>query len=538
MLPLCLSYPPPDRRSRIADPVFSAFLTCDDTKQLELTSLKLIFITESLIRVGHSRVYSILAESQINEYSNTPQRHLRKVIYTIALRTDTNGSCSDLIVPAYPPLVAHFERPTMDVQKQPRDRIFSILNDNDCPSFVIRQQFKASSPEKQRSIKSPRLERPSLLRQTQFARNSSFSSRSPPSLLRYDSSSSSSSTRSHSSMESTPSPTTPGYCFNEPALLPYDSVLSNGYVPSPSAITPFMEQQMMISASVNDPFQQKLLPTLPALHQFPILSPPTQADQSGLPTPVSSHSTSTTTSVPPPAAASNPSPTSNAPAPKKNKYPCPYAQSHNCLATFTTSGHAARHGKKHTGEKGVHCPICNKAFTRKDNMKQHERTHKSSGSGSNSDESSNPRRSKAAVTQDHQKQKAISKQESGSSDLASSTSASMMRSPLSEVTSIAPVADLQTPLDAAFYPDPSVNQVMMPAIMPMSDGLSPNSVYPPLAEDAMLAAASIVPPMDKMADFSAASTIPMPPTLIRGFSDLDTLAQAAESFDPYYQTTM
>lgn len=62
---------------------------------------------------------------------------------------------------------------------------------------------------------------------------------------------------------------------------------------------------------------------------------------------------------------------------KKNKYPCPYAASHACTATFTTSGHAARHGKKHTGEKSVHCPVCNKAFTRKDNMKQHRRTHRS-----------------------------------------------------------------------------------------------------------------------------------------------------------------
>jgi uncharacterized C2H2 Zn-finger protein len=50
--------------------------------------------------------------------------------------------------------------------------------------------------------------------------------------------------------------------------------------------------------------------------------------------------------------------------------------SHGCSSTFTTSGHAARHGKKHTGEKSVLCPICNKAFTRKDNMKQHIRTHR------------------------------------------------------------------------------------------------------------------------------------------------------------------
>ena len=65
---------------------------------------------------------------------------------------------------------------------------------------------------------------------------------------------------------------------------------------------------------------------------------------------------------------------------RKNKYPCPYASSHHCPATFTTSGHAARHGKRHTGEKSVLCPICNKAFTRKDNMKQHIRTHRNSTS--------------------------------------------------------------------------------------------------------------------------------------------------------------
>ena len=47
-----------------------------------------------------------------------------------------------------------------------------------------------------------------------------------------------------------------------------------------------------------------------------------------------------------------------------------------CNDFFTTSGHAARHAKKHTGKKDAVCPECAKAFTRKDNMKQHERTHK------------------------------------------------------------------------------------------------------------------------------------------------------------------
>jgi len=61
--------------------------------------------------------------------------------------------------------------------------------------------------------------------------------------------------------------------------------------------------------------------------------------------------------------------------PKKNSYPCPMAKQFNCHDYFTTSGHAARHAKKHTGKKDAFCPECNKAFTRKDNMEQHRRTH-------------------------------------------------------------------------------------------------------------------------------------------------------------------
>lgn len=62
-------------------------------------------------------------------------------------------------------------------------------------------------------------------------------------------------------------------------------------------------------------------------------------------------------------------------APKKNQYPCPLSKQFNCADYFTTSGHAARHAKKHTGKKDAFCPECNKAFTRKDNMEQHRRTH-------------------------------------------------------------------------------------------------------------------------------------------------------------------
>jgi hypothetical protein len=63
------------------------------------------------------------------------------------------------------------------------------------------------------------------------------------------------------------------------------------------------------------------------------------------------------------------------PRSKKNSYPCPMAKQFNCSDYFTTSGHAARHAKKHTGKKDAFCPECNKAFTRKDNMEQHRRTH-------------------------------------------------------------------------------------------------------------------------------------------------------------------
>ena len=72
------------------------------------------------------------------------------------------------------------------------------------------------------------------------------------------------------------------------------------------------------------------------------------------------------------------------PQPKKNQYPCPMAKQVGCTDFFTTSGHAARHAKKHTGKKDAYCPECNKAFTRKDNMEQHRRTHQNGRGASRS----------------------------------------------------------------------------------------------------------------------------------------------------------
>jgi uncharacterized Zn finger protein (UPF0148 family) len=239
------------------------------------------------------------------------------------------------------------------------------------------------------------------------------------------------------------------------------------------------------------------------------------------------------------------SPASNAaPAPKKNKYPCPYAQTHKCTATFTTSGHAARHGKKHTGEKGVHCPVCNKAFTRKDNMKQHERTHKNASSGNNPEEVAS-RRSKAALTREAQKTKDHPrKSESIGSEPATHSAGSKLQSPLSDVTSIAPSLEAPMSLEdqAAFFPVTTETPLLpmnMP-ILPIPENVSPNSHYPPIGtEDMLLPMAAVIPPLSatKMTDINSMPVMPMP-TLIRGFSDLDTLAQAAETFDPYYQPNM
>ncbi|KAH7388845.1 hypothetical protein BKA66DRAFT_414651 [Pyrenochaeta sp. MPI-SDFR-AT-0127] len=81
--------------------------------------------------------------------------------------------------------------------------------------------------------------------------------------------------------------------------------------------------------------------------------------------------------VPEDHAASAAAAAANSARPKKNSYPCPMAKQFHCNDYFTTSGHAARHAKKHTGKKDAFCPECNKAFTRKDNMEQHRRTHQS-----------------------------------------------------------------------------------------------------------------------------------------------------------------
>jgi hypothetical protein len=63
----------------------------------------------------------------------------------------------------------------------------------------------------------------------------------------------------------------------------------------------------------------------------------------------------------------------------RHRYPCPLADEYDCQSFFTTSGHASRHAKKHTGKRDAECPECHRCFTRKDNMEQHRRTHNKEG---------------------------------------------------------------------------------------------------------------------------------------------------------------
>ncbi len=382
-----------------------------------------------------------------------------------------------------------------------REPLISILNDNDSPSFAVRPKQPSSS-----DTYLSKQDRPTLHRlEHYYPHDFTTPIPSTPPPLRLNSTSS----KASSSTMDSPSPKTPVYHYDPQLITPYDPMLRqevSGYLPSPSTITPLMDT-MMAAAPTQEPmlaYQTKSMNNAMPTNYPGLPISPTDGQQ--VPTPSSSKSNSHSQS-------SNAA--ANAPA-KKSKYPCPYASSHHCTATFTTSGHAARHGKKHTGEKGVHCPVCNKAFTRKDNMKQHERTHKGSASGSNSDDTTY-KRSKAAIAKDAARAK------KATSDVnQSSSNAGLIHSPLSEVASIDPSV-IGTPLAPGEHTH--FNDVPRAG----NDETSRNvSAYPPLGDEP---AFSTLSQLDRTAG-TALDNAQAP--MQRAYSDLDTLALAA-AYDPYSQ---
>ncbi|KAL9624889.1 MAG: hypothetical protein Q9160_000936 [Pyrenula sp. 1 TL-2023] len=298
------------------------------------------------------------------------------------------------------------------------------------------------------------------------------------------------------------SPVTPIYSSDPQNSIFYDSLMRNEmnpYLPSPTTITPMMDAALLGMPSASE---QPLYPIAQLQPKQPAYAGLQGTIDTGIPIyPVNPPSMPQESSSDPSVSSGTPAPTQ--PAPKKNKYACPYASTHHCQATFTTSGHAARHGKKHTGEKSVHCPVCGKAFTRKDNMKQHERTHKSSSVSVSSDDS---RKSKAAVTKEALANKTKMVENGHKSRQAS------IHSPLSEVASVASVASIS---------GPHRGQTPSAAVQQLPEGVlysEPQTVYIPIEEEATLAQINH----------------PAIPKLPRTFSDLDTLAMAA-AYDPYSQ---
>ena len=157
-------------------------------------------------------------------------------------------------------------------------------------------------------------------------------------------------------------------------------------------------------------------------------------------------------------------------AQKKSSYPCPVAKQYNCLETFTTSGHAARHAKKHTGKKDAVCPECGKAFTRKDNMEQHRRTHANgrnapSSNGTNGNASSSqPNNHKAPVRDVTEETKARKQRVQQRKARPSSISTGP---PSAAPTSVAPPSATQPPLPvAATAPTPAQQPTVTMGVMP------------------------------------------------------------------------
>ncbi|KAF2706907.1 hypothetical protein K504DRAFT_385002, partial [Pleomassaria siparia CBS 279.74] len=159
-----------------------------------------------------------------------------------------------------------------------------------------------------------------------------------------------------------------------PQLMRSNSSDSSDSMQTPSPITPEFNFEGMASPAFSQssffpPCQKELHSAYPSISQTGPLPyhTPGASDAAYFP---AHHAAEPRPSSAAPSSSTNP-------RSKKNSYPCPMAKQFNCNDYFTTSGHAARHAKKHTGKKDAFCPECNKAFTRKDNMEQHRRTHQS-----------------------------------------------------------------------------------------------------------------------------------------------------------------
>ncbi|KAF1951426.1 hypothetical protein CC80DRAFT_206764 [Byssothecium circinans] len=283
--------------------------------------------------------------------------------------------------------------------KNSSGRRISLLNDNPSPPHPLRLPSYTSS----------------LASRSSSYTSSPVHSPPTPQLVRSNSSDS-------TADMGTPSPVTPDFNFDDG--LPQQNQHQHA--------SPVFSQASFF------PMQKGLPSTYPPMPQMtgPLPYPPTAAAQ---PAYYRSQQIPENQSASPAAPANQRS--------KKNSYPCPHAKQYNCNDFFTTSGHAARHAKKHTGKKDALCPECNKAFTRKDNMEQHRRTHQS---GRNAAKGGDVQVKKAKQTAKQPRPKISPLQSSNNQSMSSVSSFSM--------TSNEPSFPL-SPASSTFAMAPAVQQV-------------------------------------------------------------------------------
>ncbi|WPG99629.1 Hypothetical protein R9X50_00244700 [Acrodontium crateriforme] len=253
-------------------------------------------------------------------------------------------------------------------------RTISLLNSSDSASKIHLPPLTSHSRASSNSSSPTPPQTPNLVRSSSASSSNLFQSPSPttPSFDPFDSAASAH-LRKHQHYS---------HCY---IVNPSSAKMDDSHQ-GPSMYPPIPEPTGAISSAYPMPQQ------MPSQQQPPPPPPPQQQQQQqpvqlqqlpSLPMQATHRSSNSPSSEP--SRVSTVSATSTAkPQPKKNQYPCPLAKQFNCSDYFTTSGHAARHAKKHTGKKDAFCPECNKAFTRKDNMEQHRRTHQNGRGASRS----------------------------------------------------------------------------------------------------------------------------------------------------------
>ncbi|OJD38620.1 c2h2 transcription factor [Diplodia corticola] len=258
----------------------------------------------------------------------------------------------------------------------------------------------------------PSLE-PGLRSRTSSYNSSPCLSPQTPQLLRSDS--------TDSATMSTPSPTTPTFSYEQPE----DS--------------PNMQQMPYFMGGA---FHQQQVKQEDMMPQYPTMMGQVYA-----------HPQACQVFMRPPGTERQPMPPTQ-PKTKKNSYPCPLAKEYHCKDFFTTSGHAARHAKKHTGKKDAVCPDCRKAFTRKDNMEQHRRTHQNGRNARNAAKVDDDSRVKKTKTSSRPRPTPIQSQV----QLASMDPNSLIspRSSFSSAPAVQPVGEYMTSpySDGMSYPSP------------------------------------------------------------------------------------